>query len=240
MRGIRGIIIWAVALAGSFVGTNGWAQAATDEATGQFITLPPLQKVVDMAIRHAPTVRMQDALMNKSLYNVQNKKRQWMEGLGVDLQLGLGNQALIMLQPTGTIDAYRNFNNGYRAAFNVRVSAFDLLGRKSEIKMAEYESQEALERKEASEQEVELAVITRYYAVQAAQSLLRIKSEAKQTTQLNRQMAEKEFGEGGIAIAEFSRVVEISSKAAAEYEVAKQYLYENIKALETLAGQKLH
>ena len=240
MIGIRGIIIWAVALAGSFVGTNGWAQAAADETAGQFITLPPLQKVVDMAIRHAPTVRMQDALMNKSLYNVQNKKRQWMEGLGVDLQLGLGNQALIMLQPTGTIDAYRNFNNGYRAAFNVRVSAFDLLGRKSEIKMAEYESQEALERKEVSEQEVELAVITRYYAVQAAQSLLRIKSEAKQTTQLNRQMAEKEFGEGGIAIAEFSRVVEISSKAAAEYEVAKQYLYENIKALETLAGQKLH
>ncbi|WP_247232479.1 TolC family protein [Telluribacter sp. SYSU D00476] len=239
MRG-RGIIVWAVALIGSLMGTGAWAQAGADDAAGQFITLPPLKKVVDMAIRHAPSVRMQDAHMNKSLYNVQSKKRQWMDGLGVDMQLGLGNQALIMLQPTGTIDAYRNFNNGYRAAFNVRVSAYDLLGRKSEIKMAEYESQEALEKKEASEQEVEMVVITRYYAVQAAQGLLRIKSEAKQTTQLHRQMAEKEFAEGSIAIAELSRVIEISSKAAAEYEVAKQYLYENIKVLETLTGQKLY
>ncbi|GAB3177199.1 TolC family protein [Telluribacter humicola] len=240
MRGIRGIIVWAVVLVGSLTGTTAWAQTAADESAGQLITLPPLKKVVDMAILHSPAVRMQDASMNKSLYNIENKKRQWMDAMGVDLQLGLGNQALIMLQPTGTIDAYRNFNNGYRAAFNVRVSAFDLLGRKSEVRMAEYESKEAMEKKEVTEQEVELAVITRYYAVQTAQNLLRIKSEAKQTTQLNRQMAEKEFGEGGIAIAELSRVIEISSKAAAEYEVAKQYLYENIKALEALTGQRLY
>jgi outer membrane protein TolC len=204
------------------------------------ITLPPLKKVVDMAIRNAPSVRMQDASMNRSLYNLEYKKREWMEGLGIDLQLGLGNQALILQQPSGTVDAFRNVNNGYRAAFNVRVSALDIVGRKSEVKMAEYESQEALERKEASEQEVELAVITRYYAIQTAQNLLRIKSEAKQTTQLNRQMAEKEFEEGSTSVADLSRIIEISSRAAAEYEVAKQYLYENIKSLEALSGLKLY
>jgi hypothetical protein len=58
--------------------------------------------------------------------------------------------------------------------------------------------------------------------------MLKIKSETKQATQHNRQMVEKEFNEGTIPVAELSQIIEISSKAASHYEVAKQYLYENL------------
>jgi hypothetical protein len=52
-------------------------------------------------------------------------------------------------------------------------------------------------------------------------------------------MAEKEFNEANIPVAELSRIIEISSKAATEYEVVRQEFYKNIKILENLVGIKL-
>ncbi|GAB2799932.1 hypothetical protein GCM10027275_52390 [Rhabdobacter roseus] len=208
--------------------------------TEQQIVLPPLNKVVEMVLQRSPDLRYQEALIKRDENNIENKKRQWMEGMGIDLQLSAGNQALLIQQPIGTVDAYRNLNNGYRAAFNVRLSAFDFLGRRSTVRMAEYERLMSTEKKGSVEQEIETAVATRYYAAQASINLLQIKSEVKQSTQLNRQMADKAFTQGTITIEELTRVVEISGRAAAEYEVAKQYLYENLRALEIMTGQKLY
>jgi hypothetical protein len=53
-------------------------------------------------------------------------------------------------------------------------------------------------------------------------------------------MAEKEFNEANIPVAELSRIIEIAAKAATEYEVAKQEFYKNIKLLENLVGIKLY
>lgn len=202
--------------------------------------LPPLEEVLNTAQKHSPQLRMQEALVQKNTQYIQAQRNQWLDGIGVDLQLGAGNQALLVQQVNGKVDAFSNINNGYRAAVNIRVSVFDIIGRKSWTKMAEYERQIALEKRAVAQEELETLIIGKYYAIQTAQRLLVIKSEAKQATQLNRQMAEKEFNEGNIPVAELSRIVEIASKAASEYEVTKQYLYENLRILENLTGRTLY
>jgi outer membrane protein TolC len=204
------------------------------------IVLPPLEEVMAMAQRHSPQIRMQDALVHKNKNYIDVQRKQWLDGIGVDLQLGTGNQALLVQQATGRVDAFSNINNGYRAAVNIRISIFDVVGRKSWVKMAEYERQVSIEKKAVAEEELNTVVINRYYAIQTAQNLLKIKSEAKQATQLNRQMAEKEFNEGAIAVSELSRIMEIASKAASEYEVTKQYLNENLRVLENLTGKRFY
>ncbi|MFN8345318.1 MAG: TolC family protein [Spirosomataceae bacterium] len=204
------------------------------------VILPPLEELIASAQQHSPQVRMQEALIQKNEQAVDVQRKQWLDGIGVDLQLGTGNQAMLIQQATGSVESFNNLNNGYRAAVNIRLSVFDVAGRKNWIKMAHYEKQVAVEKQAVAEEELGTFIITKYYAVQSAQNLLRIKSEAKQATQLNRQMAEKEFNEGSIPLAEVSRIIEISSKAASEYEVAKQYLYENLRVLENITGRKLY
>jgi hypothetical protein len=78
-----------------------------------------------------------------------------------------------------------------------------------------------------------------YYILIASKNILQIKSEAKHATALNRSMAEKEFNEANIPVAELSRIIEISSKAATEYEYAKQDFYKNIRLMENIVGVKL-
>lgn len=222
-----------------FASLTSFAQKNT-VANEVVIVLPSLDEVINLAQRHSPQVRMQEALIRKNEQAIDVQRVQWLDGIGVDLQLGTGNQALMVQQATGQVDAFSNINNGYRAAVNVRVSVFDIVGRKNWVKMAHYEKQVAVEKRAVAEEELATFVITKYYAIQTAQHLLKIKSETKQATQLNRQMAEKEFNEGNIPVAELSRIIEISSKAASEYEVAKQYLYENLRILENITGKKFY
>lgn len=233
---MRTSILFAIVLCFSF---NLFAQN-TKPQNDYTILLPSLEELIQAAQNHSPQIRMQEALVQKNDQNIEVQRKQWLDGIGVDLQLGTGNQALMVQQVSGKVDAFNNINNGYRAAVNIRISAFDVVGRKHWTKMAMYERQVAIEKKAVAAEELASLVINRYYAVQTAQELLKIKSEAKQATQLNRKMAEKEFNEGNIPISELSRIMEIASKAASEYEVAKQYLNENLRILENITGRRLY
>jgi outer membrane protein TolC len=198
--------------------------------------LPTLEEVLLLARKKSPQIRMQEALIQKNEHLIEAQRKQWLDGIGVDLQLGTGNQALLVQQVSGQVESFNNINNGYRAAVNVRISMFDVVGRKSLIKMAQYEQQVAHEKRAISEEELTTLIIGKYYAIQTARNLVKIKSEAKQAAHINRQMAEKEFEEGALAITEVARIIELASKADAEYEVAKQYLFENWHVLRNLTG----
>lgn len=203
------------------------------------LVLPPLDTILQLARAHSPSGGMQNALIARSEYFVKNQKQIWLDGIGIDLQLASSNQALLIQQANGDLNAYNNYNNGYRAAVNVRLSLYNFLGRKNLVRIAESEADAARQQRKFVLQEMEIAVVNKYYAIQAAQALLKIKSDAKQVNQQNRQMAEKEFAQGTITITELSRIVQISTSTEAEYEVAKQSLFENVKTLEILIGQKL-
>lgn len=177
--------------------------------------------------------------MRKNAYMIKSEKRQWSDAIATDITAGMGNQSLLVQQPTGEITNFNNFNNGYRVGATMRISLYDLFGRKNEVGMAVSEFEESRHRKDIIARELTTQVTDLYYSLVASQNILKIKSEAKYATSLNRAMAEKEFNEANIPVAELSRIIEISSKAATEYELAKQELYRNIKVLENLAGTKL-
>ncbi|QMW05841.1 TolC family protein [Spirosoma foliorum] len=202
-------------------------------------TIPPLDTVLKLARNHSSSVKLQEAMTERGSYYIKNQKQFWLDGVGVDLQLGLGNQALLIQQANGSLESFQNFNNGYRANLNVRLSLYNILGRKNLVKMAESEYEAARQRVGYAIQDVETIVITKYYAAQAAWAMLHIKEESKQVNRLSRQMAEKDFSKGNISVTELARIVQISTFADSEYETAKQAFYENIRILEVLTGYEL-
>jgi outer membrane protein TolC len=203
------------------------------------LRIPPLDTLVAIAQRTSPMIKSQEALMRKNEYMIKSERRQWSDAIATDITAGLGNQSLLVQQTTGEITNFNNFNNGYRVGATLRISLYDLFGRKNEVGMAVSEFEESRHRKDVVALELAREVTDLYYALIASQNILRIKSEAKYATSLNRQMAEKEFNEANIPVAELSRIIEISSKAATEYELARQEFYRNIKVLENLVGTKL-
>lgn len=88
------------------------------------------------------------------------KRVQLLDSIGIDLQLGTGNQELMAKYVTGQVDAFNNINNGYRSADNGRVSAFDIVGLKKWVKMAHYEIQLVVEKSAVAEEELATFVIT--------------------------------------------------------------------------------
>ena len=121
----------------------------------------------------------------------------------------------------------------------LRISLYDLFGRKNEVGMAVSEYEESRYKKDMLAKEIVSEVTSLYYILIASKNILQIKSDTKHATALNRNMAEKEFNEANIPVAELSRIIEISSKAATEYEIAKQELYKNIRIMENMVGVKL-
>jgi outer membrane protein TolC len=209
------------------------------EQKGPDLNVPPLDTLVAIALRTSPSLKMQEALMRKNAYLVKSERQQWTDALATDITAGFGNQSLLVQQPTNEVTTFNNFNNGYRIGATLRISLYDLFGRKNEVGMAINEYEESAYKKDVLAQEVVSEVTSMYYILIASKNILQIKSEAKHATALNRSMAEKEFNEANIPVAELSRIIEISSKAATEYEYAKQDFYKNIRLMENIVGVKL-
>ncbi len=207
--------------------------------TSASVKLPPFEELVEAAVNNSPHVKQQDALYLKNDYIITSKKQQWLTGLKFNMELGSGNQALLIQQAVGTVESYSNLNNGYRATVNVGLSVFDMANRRPAIKIAEYDKKASFQQREILIQELRLTLLTRYQNVLTGLRILDIKSEAKQVTKLTRTMAEKEFSEGKVPIAEMSRIIEIATTADSDYEAARQFLIENVRVLEILTGKKI-
>jgi outer membrane protein TolC len=203
------------------------------------LRIPPLDTLIALAKRNSPAAKMQEALMQKNEYQIRNQKQLWMDGIGTDITAGFGNQSLLVQQPTGEITNFTNFNNGYRIGATVRLSLYDLFGRRSAVEMAYYEYDVSRYKKDLLLQELTAQITARYYGLIAAENIFRIKTDAKHATHLNRMMAEKEFNEGNIPVSELSRIIEISVKAATELELARKELFEQMRVLELMVGKKL-
>ena len=142
---------------------------------------------------------------------------------------------------TGNVETLALKNGGnYRAGITLRFSLFDFSG-------AKHVTQAAIQEKKASEsqllsieREIAWQVTELYKNLELAQTLLRIKSEKMQTLALQRKVAEKEFTQGHIKIAELSRIIELTSNAHQEFEQGKNSYEKAYLKLEQFVGKPLN
>ncbi len=221
--------------------TIGHAQitAADTAQSSDLVDLPPLDVILTWAREYSPSVAAQGAIVDRNKFNVKSQKHAWITGFGPEVQLSSSNQALIVQQPTGELQAFDNYNNGYRAALTLQLSIYDVLNRKNLVGMAKKDLETAIQQKEIVAQELSSRVVSYYYAIQAAQRILVIKGQGRQMNILSKQAAEKDFSQGIIPITELARITDLYTRAAEEYEVARQSLFQNIRTLELYIGRKI-
>jgi hypothetical protein len=79
-----------------------------------------------------------------------------------------------------------------------------------------------------------------YYDLIEKQNVLKIQVKYVETSRINMQMADKDFGNGVISISEYTRISEIVNRAETGFESAKMSFQTAFLMLEETVGIKLN
>jgi len=202
--------------------------------------LLPLDSLIGIAAQNSPTMKAQDALIEAGSDQIKFARREWQNGVFGTFTQSLGNQTSFYntnQEPEAIQSA--SVQSGFRLALNVNVPLFLLFGRSSRINVYKHELEVRRLTWEKIKLDVSRQVIYEYNNVLSAHRLMLIASNSRGTSRLLLDMADKQFSQGDISIADFSSVSAIATKAEADYEISKKDFYSSFQQLEKLLGQRL-
>lgn len=199
--------------------------------------LAPLETLIEVAIKNNPTVKYNQAMVEKSQEEVILEKRSWQEHFSGFANYSKGNQMYMMSSPLGSFRS--SFLNGYRYGINFDLPVTLITTRKPRIRAATAELRAAEFQKKQAELELSNLVIKSYYELLASHRVIKIKEIARQNADLNNQLAEKKFREGALTLEEYTNVTENVSGAMTDYEIAMSVFMIQYKQLEKLLGVSL-
>jgi outer membrane protein TolC len=219
------------------------APALLDEQRDLQAQLIPLDSIIEIAVKHSPSVKFQTNLIQSAKSQLEFSKRLWTNNIVGFVNYSTGNQSIVTAdsQNAGTLAA-SNITSGYRMGVQLNLPLYELVGRKSRINIYKYELNSTVNKKDESIQELKKEVIQVYYSLLYYNNLLTIRSEAKQSTINQYLLAQKQFQDGIIDIAELSRLKTIEVNARADYEEAKRQfstLYFQVEPLVGVSIQQL-
>lgn len=193
--------------------------------------LPPLNVLLEYAAQHAPEMRVQQARIARSRSEVVRTRRSWMDGATVTVGASYGSFGNQLLDEV-------TFGQSIR--LGLKVSLFDLFGRDAQVGVFEARLQAARHEQDAIRQTIQQALIQRYYDLRRAYDLVRVHSEAYESTQTHRALVETAFQQGTIELDQVARVTEVAARARAAYADARIDYLSGYTLLENLLGTPLH
>ncbi len=207
------------------------------ELSDQFV---PIDSLIKVAIQNSPTIQAQDALIDASKDQIKFARREWQNGISGTFSQSMGNQSLFYdsNQEVNTVQS-SSLQTGYRLGLNVSVPLFLLFGRTSRINVYEHEREVREKTGEKIKLDVSRQVISEYNEMLSAHRILLLSTRSRGTTRLLQEMADKQFAQGDITIADYSSVAAIASKAEQDYEIARSNFYNKYLSLEKLLGVRL-
>ena len=219
------------------LGTNALAQEGIDSSISLAFSLPPLDSLMELAVRNHPATQLNEAMADASYEKWRVQKRSWSTNVGGFYNYSLGNQSLLI---AGSVQSdITNIANGYRYGLNVTLPLSELVQRGPRVKAAKAEYDASLHKIEDVGNVIRRQVVEEYYNLLAAQEMVFIKSKAYESAKINEKMANKLYREGSTTALEYARVLEMTGTAESEYVLAKRDFNTIYKQFEVLIGTPL-
>ena len=218
------------------------AQTNDSERTSREILLPPLEELIDAAIKNNPAVEFTSLGIEVKESLVSSERNYWTRNFGfqADAEYGnLSNSSYSLEADNSNLQSTTTTQWNYGAGVYLKIPIYDLINRKAQVKQAKLEVDQAKSMEERMKNEVRILVIEQYQQVLLTQKLLDIKSQNLGNARVNMQMVEKEFRNGVTTVLEYSRVSDITTKVVVEYETAKSEFFLAKKLLENTVGFKI-
>ncbi|MEM1055221.1 MAG: TolC family protein [Bacteroidota bacterium] len=198
--------------------------------SGSLPTLPPLDAVLSAAHRQSPAIRYADATVAKNAAYLDRTRSAWTDNFGINVGATAGSYGNELVDQLAV---------GATVGVNVRVSLYDVLGRRHEARQAEAQLAQAEARRAEADEELDLVVIALYRKTELAYRLVGVRSGGMESARTHRLMAEAEFVQGDVAVGELARVDQIAAEAQAAYETARTDYLTAYGQLDRLAGGAL-
>ncbi len=204
--------------------------------------LPPLEVLIDSAIKNAPIIRMEEAQISLARYQLKEYRMNLTSNFGFSSNFKWGNNYSYTTNETAGGLPSEFLSTGNQTFFDVgvylKIPLFDIINQKNLVNQGKREIESHLIRREEMIKETKQEVIFTYQNLLLHQDLLKVKNEAQVTSQIQVQMAEKEFLNGKISISELSRLTQYHSGNLYSYKQDRMLFYRQYLLLEQIVGME--
>jgi hypothetical protein len=203
------------------------------------VLLPRFDSLYQIAMINNATQKQEHAAMLSAMWNERYTRWLWAGNLSVFYNYSFGNLPFFAYadqsQPTGLTQ----IKEGYRAGFNVQISVFDVMGHRGRVNEAKEKIRLAKFKQEAEAQELRRKLGQFYADMVGYNRLYKGRNEDLITQTVACGVAEKEWREGTIHIAEYARQKNVMADAEAAYQESFRFYYSSILQFESVLGVPL-
>lgn len=157
----------------------GQAQSADSTAmtsSDSVITFPPLNDLIDSAVKYHPGIRYRQYEVKVKESNLQTQQHNWTRNMGVQADSRYGTFDNFSANDNGQSTTLLNTTNkqfNYGFGVYMKLPLYDLLNRKNQLKQAKNEVEMARSLGEVQETEIRQMVIKQYQDALLRQRLIR-------------------------------------------------------------------
>ncbi len=212
----------------------------TDDITKR---LPPLQVLIDSATYNSPSMLYEDLKRTYYEYEQLSEERAWLEHFSVNLDMNVGKWNFWDKSEAAQNDRYyrlQSWRDNYAVGFYMRFPLATLVDRRNRIKKQKKWQEISMAQKEINKRFLVKEVITIYNDLKQYQQYIRIYNDYQNFTLLQMQMAQNEFLNGEISTAEYTRLKEIQTRGAINFQQAVAEFNKNYQMLEVTTGMKFN
>ncbi len=206
--------------------------------------LPSVEALIDSAIANSPYLQVSLDQVTIGRYNLQNEKANILSGIAAVGSVNYGYNDVYSESETTTSDrvASLGLSEAFRYSFGatMRISVYDLLQRKNNIKLAKKELEQDINNRTILLYELRKDVMIQYNNLLLQQKLLKIWNDNYQTGQMQVDLAEIEFINGRASLEDMSRMTDRMVRAQAAFETQKTAFLNAYRTLEHTVGMKFN
>ncbi len=211
----------------------------TDDITKR---LPNIRVLIDSAVANSPSVRYEELKADYYYYEQLTQQRYWMEhfSFNLDWNWGVWNFHDTQTSSISTPNTFRidlnSLRDNFAIGFYIRFPLATIVDRRNRISKQKKWQELSFVQREINRQFVVRETIEAYDMMIQWQNYIRIYNDYQRFTEIQMQMAQNQFLNGEIGTAEYTRLKEIQTRGAIEYQQAIAEFSKNYRILEILTG----
>jgi outer membrane protein TolC len=194
-----------------------------------------LPKLIDSAIRYSPQLRLYQNKVEYSNATLKTSKNLIFNGLQLLSSYSYGTN----ISALNTGDLTTQQTSFYNVGVGLRLPVADILNRKNIISATQSQLNMATAEKDNTIFLIKQDVIRLYQQFKLARRLIAAASQNKQISEINYNIAEKQFLQGQITVEQLAKVSEVYTKSIVEFETSTNSFQTVYMQLEAYAGVNL-
>lgn len=201
------------------------------------VQLIPFDELIKVAVLHSPFIKYQNEVSNSLSSAYAVSKTQILQNVSGFSNYSSGNQSILSSGGTARPgETLGQIANGYRVGVDLRVSLFDLFGRRHIIRQAHSNYRASILQKETIEMQLKRELITIYQDMITAQQVLKLRLIDEQASLAAYRIAEVEIQKGRINADVLANATSRYVETKSTSEQVKGDFLKNVRYFETLMG----